>query len=294
MILWHGETDAERGFLTALKEMNYQVTATVIDVDRNLKRLKQILLLETNYENYDYIYTFGTKIALVVSEHVRNKVPLIFNAVSYPTKVGFVKENFNRNNANKEKNFSGVGISAPMSMQFENMQKILKVKHLAVLTNPKEQNCMGTLNMIEEIAPAFGIAFERFDVTSEEEILPILTKIKSDPIPFDATYVPSGSPFTENSKIIFNFGYEEKMTIVGEKEEMIRDGAFMGTVAKYAEGGKLSAKILDMHCRYQIAMAHIPIQYPEFYCIINQKIAEALGIHPDPKKINFQWFISQK
>jgi ABC-type uncharacterized transport system substrate-binding protein len=231
---------------------------------------------------------------LVVSEYVRNRVPLIFNAVSYPSKAGLVEEDDNRNSISSGKNFSGVGISAPMSMQFENMQKVLKVKHLAVLANPKEQNCLDTLSMIEEIAPSFGIAFERFDVTNGKEILSILTEIKSAPIPFDAIYVPSGSPFTENSKTIFNFGYEEKIAIVGEKEDMIRDGALMGTVAKYEEGGKLAAKILDIHCRYRIAMAHIPIQYPKFYCTINRKIAKALGIHPDSQKINFQWFIAQE
>ncbi|MDR0740963.1 MAG: hypothetical protein LBF34_04630, partial [Puniceicoccales bacterium] len=81
MILWHGETDAERGFLAELKAMGYQVTPTVINVDRNLKRLKQILFFEINYEDYDYIYTSGTLVALVTNEYVHNKIPVIFNAV---------------------------------------------------------------------------------------------------------------------------------------------------------------------------------------------------------------------
>jgi putative ABC transport system substrate-binding protein len=291
MILWHGETDAERGFLTELKAMGYQVTPTVINVDRNLKRLKQILLFEINYEDYDCIYTFGTRVALVTSEYVHNKIPIIFNAVSYPIKAGLEERGGNRNN---EGNFSGVGISAPMFIQFENMQKILKVKHLAVLVNPREQNCLNTLSMIEEVAPSFGINFECFDVTSGKEFLPALAKIKSAPIPFDAIYVPSGSPFTENSETIFKFGYEEKIAMIGEKEDMIRNGALMGTVAPYEQTGKLAAKIVDIHRRYRIAVAHIPIQYPEFYCIINQKVAEILGIHPDPKKINFHWFIPRE
>ncbi|MDR1906793.1 MAG: hypothetical protein LBQ03_01055 [Puniceicoccales bacterium] len=294
MLLWHGETDAERGFLEALKEMDYHVTPTVFNVDRSLKRLKQILYFEINYEDYDCIYTFGTRISLIVSEHVHNKVPIVFNAVSYPTKAGLVKDDTDRNTASNGRNFSGIGISAPMFVQLKNMQRILKVKHLAVLANPKEENCLDTLSMIEEIAPSFGITFKRFDITKAEEILPILTKIQSAPIPFDGIYVPSGSPFTENSEIIFNFGRTEKIAMVGEKEDMIRDGALMGTVAKYWEGGQLVAKILDMHRRYRISMAHIPIQYPEFYCIINRKIAEELGVHLDPEKINFKWFTARE
>jgi ABC-type uncharacterized transport system substrate-binding protein len=144
--------------------------------------------------------------------------------------------------------------------------------------------------MIEENAPSFGITFERFEVTDEKEILPTLTKIKSASTPFDAIYVPSGSPFTENSGTIFDFGCAEKIAMVGEKEDMIRSGALMGTVAKYKEGGRLAAQIVNMHRRYRIAMAHIPVQYPRSYCIINRKVAEALGFHLDPKNIDFQWF----
>ncbi|MDR0740165.1 MAG: hypothetical protein LBF34_00445, partial [Puniceicoccales bacterium] len=210
---------------------------------------------------------------------------------SHPIKAGLEEKSGNHNNGG---NFSGVGISAPMFMQFENMQKILKAKYLAALANPKEQNCLDTLSMIKEIAPSFGITFECFDVTNEGEILPTLMKIKSAPIPFDAIYVLSGSPFTENSETIFKFGCEEKIAMVGEKEGMIRNGALMGTVVPYEQAGKLAAKIVDIHRRYRIAMAHIPIQYPEFYCIINRKVAEIFGLHPDPKKINFQWFIPEE
>jgi putative ABC transport system substrate-binding protein len=294
MILWHGETDAERGFLAELREMGYSLTPTLIDVDRNLKYLKQILHYEINCEDYDYVYTFGTRVSLVVSECVRNRVPIIFNAVSYPTKAWLMEGDASHGDAGNGGNFSGVGTSAPMAIQLENMQKVLKVRRLAVLVNPREQNCLDTLAMIEENAPSFGIAFKCFEVTNKEELLPTLVKIKSASPRFDAIYVPSGSPFTENSGVIFDFGCKEKIAMVAEKEDMIRGGALMGTVSKYEEGGKLAAQILDMHRYYRIAMGHIPIQYPEFYCVINRKVAEILGFRPDPKKVNFQWVVASR
>jgi putative ABC transport system substrate-binding protein len=293
MILWHGETDAERGFLAKLREMGYSPTPTLIDVDRNLKYLKQILRFEVNCEDYDYVYTFGTRVSLVVSEYVRNRVPIIFNAVSYPTKAWFMENDVGYNYAGNRGNFSGVGTSAPMAMQLKNMQKVLKVRRLAVLVNPKEQNGLDTLSMIEENAPSFGIAFKCFEVIDKEQLLPTLIKIKSTLPCFDAVYVTSGSPFTENSEVIFDFGCTEKIAMIGEKEDMIRDGALMGTVSKYEEGGKLAAKIVDMNWYYRIAMGHIPMQYPEFYCVINRKVAEILGFRPDPKKIDFQWSVAR-
>jgi ABC-type uncharacterized transport system substrate-binding protein len=148
--------------------------------------------------------------------------------------------------------------------------------------------------VIEEIAPSFGIIFQCFDVTNEQEMLPALEKIKSTLPHFDAIYVPSGAPFTENSEIIFNFGRTKKIAMISEREDMIRDGALMGTVIRYEEGGELAAKILDMHHCYQIAMDHIPLQYSKFYCLINEEVAEALGVHPDARKINFLWVNGQK
>jgi ABC-type uncharacterized transport system substrate-binding protein len=157
-------------------------------------------------------------------------------------------------------------------MQFQNMQKNLKVKRLAILFNPREQNCLDTSVVIEEIAPLCGITFERFEATNKKEILSALAEITPTSTPFDAIYVPSGSPFTENSETTFGFGCTEKTAMVGENEDMIQNGAFMGTVAKYEESGKLAAQIVDIHRRYRIAMPHIPIQYPQFYCIINRKV----------------------
>ncbi|MDR0417995.1 MAG: hypothetical protein LBH08_00980 [Puniceicoccales bacterium] len=289
MVLWHGETDAERGFLAALKAMGYLVVLTVINADRDLKHLRQALHFEINCEDYDYIYTFGTRVSLIVSEYVNNKVPIVFNAVGYPAKSGLVEDDMGHNSINDGGNFSGVGVAAPMFMQLKNMQKVLKVTHLAVLVNPQEQNSLDTLSMIKDVTPSFGIIVERFDVTNEKEIFLALTKIQSASIPFDAIYIPSGSPFTENSKVISDFGCKEKIAMIGEKEGMICDGALMGTVAKYRECGQLAAEIVNIHRRYRIAMAHIPVQYPKFYCIINQEVTETLGVHPNPEKINFQW-----
>jgi ABC-type uncharacterized transport system substrate-binding protein len=288
MVLWRGETDAERGFLTGLRAMGYRLMPTVINVDRSLKRLRQILHFEINCEDYDYIYTSGTRVTLVVNEYVRNRVPIIFNDVGYPTEVGLANEERNRVSGG---NFSGVGTAASMSMQLENMQKILKVKRLAVLVNSKENFCLdtwNTWNMVAKTAPLLGIAVECFDATDRKEICSALEKIKS--VHFDAIYVPFGSPFTENSEIIFDFGRMEKVAIVVEEENMVRDGALMGTVAGCEESGKLAAQILHMHSRYQIAMCHIPIQCSKFHCIVNWEVVKALGICPNLKKINGQWF----
>ncbi|MDR1366328.1 MAG: hypothetical protein LBJ13_00225 [Puniceicoccales bacterium] len=292
MILWQGETDAERGFLDTLKAMGYLVTPTIIDVDRDLKRLRQTLHFEINFEDYDYIYTFGTRVSLVVNEYVNNKVPIIFNAVGYPAKSGLVNDDPGRN-INDGGNFSGVGTAAPMTIQLGNIQKIFKMQRLAFLVNPQEQNSLYTSDMIEDTTSQFGITSKHFNATNKEEIFLALAKIKSASSPFDALYVPSGSPFTENSKAIFDFGCAEKIAMICEKEDMICAGALMGTVAKCKEGGQLAAKIVDMNHRYRIAMAHIPIQYPKFYCIVNRETAEVFGVKPNPQKINFQWTNTQ-
>jgi ABC-type uncharacterized transport system substrate-binding protein len=271
MLLWRGETEAERGFLDELKHLGYQITLTTINIDHNLKRLKQILHNELSPQNYDYIYTFGTLVSLVASEWTKNITPLVFNAVSYPIHSGLIARGEGHNGGN----LSGIGISAPMDMQ---------IKNLAVLVNPAEQNSLDTCGILEELAKASLITVERFEVRDEEEILKVLEKIRSKKI-FDGIYVTSASLFMENSGSIFDFGREAKIPMIAEQIDMVKKGALLGTIASYESAGKTVAKIIDMNYINGIAMSNIPVQHSDFFCIVNRRTAEILGINLNTEEI---------
>ncbi|MDR1434821.1 MAG: ABC transporter substrate-binding protein [Puniceicoccales bacterium] len=278
LLLWRGKTAAEQGFLEELDALGYEAATTIINVEGNLKRLNQILHGEINFSDYDYVYTFGTLTSLVASGSFKNSIPIIFNAVSHPFRVGLVASTEN-NNGGK---LSGVCTSAPMEDQLKNIQTILPLKNLAVLVDPKEQNCLDGFDALEEAAKKQNITLLRFAINGEEEIQTALAKIGK----VDAIYVTSSSFFEENAKLIFDHGRSAKIPMVAEQMNMISNGALMGTAASYTSSGKVAAKILDINCKFKVPISAIPVQFPEFFCSINKNTAKILDIQISDAQAN--------
>lgn len=71
MVVWRGETDAEKGFVDELKALGYQPTITVYNAQQNQRTLALMVRkeLRNNIDQYDYIYTFGTTVTKVVKQH---------------------------------------------------------------------------------------------------------------------------------------------------------------------------------------------------------------------------------
>lgn len=85
MLLWRGETEAERGFKDRLQELGYAVQYTMLDAEQNHKRLGALLhQLTPQLDTFDYIYTFGTTVSRTTRVVLHDRVPQIFNVVTDP------------------------------------------------------------------------------------------------------------------------------------------------------------------------------------------------------------------
>ena len=75
MILWRGETEAEKGFQQGLKEFGYSVQYTVMNAGQDRTELGRLLREELNpkLNDFDYIYVFGTTVASATKSIVRTK-----------------------------------------------------------------------------------------------------------------------------------------------------------------------------------------------------------------------------
>src|SRR6266852_2417798 len=93
MILWRGETEAEKGFQQGLKEFGYSVQYTVMNAGQDRTELGRLLRenLKPKLETFDYVYVFGTTVTLATKSIVQDKVPVIFNIVADPVGAGIVK-----------------------------------------------------------------------------------------------------------------------------------------------------------------------------------------------------------
>ena len=92
MIVWRGETRAEKGFKDGLKELGFTVKYRIFDASQDTKKLGEILSkLKPKFNEFDYIYTFGTTVSRRTRVILKDQVPQIFNVVTDPVGAGIVQ-----------------------------------------------------------------------------------------------------------------------------------------------------------------------------------------------------------
>ena len=93
MVLWRGETEAEKGFRDGLKQQGDAVDYVVMNANQDRNELGRLLRedLRPKLESFDYVYTYGTTVTLAAKTIVQDKVPVVFNIVADPVGAGLVK-----------------------------------------------------------------------------------------------------------------------------------------------------------------------------------------------------------
>src|SRR5215475_6697727 len=177
MVLWRGETEAEKGFQQGLKEFGYSVQYTVMNAGQDRTELGRLLREEVNpkLNNFDYIYVFGTTVASTTKTIVQDRVPEIFNTVADPVGAGLMQSAESSGG-----NIAGVTNEIPLALQMETALKIVPFRRLGPLFNPREKNSMLVRDKISEVAGKFR--FELIDLRSppaEDMLLENLQKLKN-------------------------------------------------------------------------------------------------------------------
>jgi ABC-type uncharacterized transport system substrate-binding protein len=200
MVLWRGETEAEKGFQQGLKEFGYSVQYTVMNAGQDRTELGRLLRenLEPKLETFDYVYVFGTTVASATRSIVQDRVPQIFNIVADPVGAGIVQSLDSSGG-----NIAGVTNEIPLSLQLQTALKIIPSKRLGLLFNPREKNSMLVRDKISEIGGK--LRFEIIDLRSppaQDMLQENLQKLKDRSVVVDAVYLPPDSFLVSNAKLI--------------------------------------------------------------------------------------------
>lgn len=242
MILWRGETQAETGFKDGLKELNYSAEYVVKDAGQDIKKLGVLLSeLKSEFNEFDYIYTFGTTVSRRTRVIVNDKVPQIFNVVTDPVEAGIV-----RNTKSSGGNISGVSDAIPISLQIKTALKVFKFNKLGIFFNPREKNTMIIRKELYNVAKDYN--FEVIDLRIpplQNKLRENLQKLIDGSILVDAVYLPSDSFLVSNAKLIGSQLRAAKIKSIGEIMSFIENGVLMGVVVDYYELGRTAAKIVD-------------------------------------------------
>lgn len=255
MVLWRGETDAERGFRVGLAHHGYNVAFDTYDAKQDKKQLGAILRQQINISQYDYIYTFGTTVSLQTKSYLNGRVPQIFNIVADPLGAGLVKSLKSSGG-----NLCGVKSGVPLRLQIENAHRIIGFKRLGYIFNPREKNSNVTLDAL--LAIARDLNFQVVKLRSppvQDRLMSNLERILTGSERVDAVYLPSDSYIVSNADAIASLLLRAGIPAVGAIKKYISAGALMGSVADYSDLGRLAAGIVHLHQKGN-RLENIPIQ----------------------------------
>jgi putative tryptophan/tyrosine transport system substrate-binding protein len=276
MVLWRGETEAEKGFQQGLKESGYSVQYTVMNAGQDRTELGRLLREEVNpkLNNFDYLYLYGTTVASAAKSIVPDKVPQIFNIVADPVGAGLVQSTESSGG-----NIAGVTNEIPLPLQMQTALKIVPFKRLGLLFNPREKNSMLVRDKISELASKLRL--ELVDLRSppaEDMLRENLQKLKNRSVVVDAIYLPPDSFLVSNAELIGSELRAAKIKSIASLATFIEKGALMGVVPDYYELGKAAAMIVHRH-QQGTKLKDMPVQAAKKpHLMINKTTSKALNI----------------
>lgn len=276
MILWRGETPAERGLKEGLKELGYSVEYVTYDVDQDKERLAEVLRNQIlpNVGEFDYVYCFGTTVTKMAKSLLQDKVPLFFNGVTAPVEAELIDSTKVPGG-----NISGVTNAIDVDQQMGQARKLVPFKKLGVMFNPREKNSMLRAEEVSTLCGKMDFQVVELNVSPERHQLErTLQRLLSKEIDVDAVFIVSDSYLISEAKLIGDKLREAKIPALAAQKESIEGGALLGFVPDYIDLGKMAAQIVDQNQKGR-KMGEIPIaasSNPKL--VINKKTCDLLGI----------------
>lgn len=296
VFLWRGETDAERSFYQKLRELGYRVSYDVFDVHQSLKEVFQILDHQFDAKQYQYVYAFGSQLALILKRHLRNEVPLLFNAVSFPEESGLVvglrqtRENASGFTASMLNitggNTSGIRVVSDVRVQLEYVRTLFPFERLCVWINPQDLGSVESLKQLEGLAAEFQFQVFGYRIPNEDALWNAARLLGEGhfPIKCDAIWIPSASLFVKNAKALGKMFRKAQVPAITEALAVVEEGALIAVAPDHSQTGIRLAEMLDQHRRGR-DLQFIPVKYPEPQVCINKNALRqfALSIADKPK-----------
>ena len=282
MVLWRGETPAEKGFKDGLKKLGYKPEFTVVNADQNrsTRRSRLEKTIMPRLDSFDYVYSFGTTASKMTKALIRDRVPQLFNIVTDPVKAGIV-----RSMSEPGGNVGGASQVVPLSAQIQAAMKLFRIRKLGLLFNPREKNAMIQREQIMRMAETHR--FEVVDLRSPPALDMLernLQRLADMSVKVDAVYLPFDSFLISKAKLIAFSGSklrEARIRSIGATKTYISGGALMGFVPDYHKLGEAVAGILHRHRKGE-KLERIPVQ--QIYrtqaptLVVNATTRAALGL----------------
>lgn len=272
MVLWRGETEAEKGFRERLAAApDYEAVITVFDANQNKEELQRILG-RLDPKRFRLVYTFGT---IVTQEALRqdSALPVIFNIVQRPVEAGVAATM-----ARPGGRATGASNLVPMESAFRTLGTVMTIRKLGFVYSSHDPAPRFQLTDIRQQERRFGFQTLAFPIAGKEEIAATLKKV-IDARP-DAVIFPSDSFVKANADQIISVLNRHRIPSIVVIPEMVKEnGALLSLGPDYRTLGRLAAEnalqVLQGH-----APANLPVRtVPHLSLLIHLATADRLGIN---------------
>ena len=296
MILFRGETEAEKGFADYLSKRGIAFELIIRDVAQDLKKIPA-LIEEARALQVDLIYTWGTSVTLAVvgkqaavdaGKHVTD-IPVVFTIVASPEGSGLI-----RSRRSSERNLTGASHVVPLQLQLEAIRAYRPFKRMATIYNPLEPNSLQVINELRGASIKDHFQLHELQIPTGKtglamaSSLPQLLAEVSRQSP-DFLYLGPDSFIGANCNQITQLALQYRIPVFSATEVALREGkALFGLVSRYAAVGRLTARMAEQILLQKLLPAQIPVEtLTRFSYIVNMTIAAELDLYPPLKVINF-------
>jgi putative ABC transport system substrate-binding protein len=226
----------------------------------------------------DVLIAIGTS-AAQAAQHATTTIPIVFMGVADPVGSGVVASL-----ARPGANVTGLALLPTLEMSGKRLQLLTEavpqVSRVAVLWNPAHPVHPAMLSVIEQAAPALGVALHALAVRDPAELERAFRTIIDAQA--NGLYVPGDPMLDLQQSRIAQFALEHRLPAISQWRQFGRLGGLMSYGPDLSDTDRRTAALADKILR-GAKPADLPIEQPiKFELVINLKTAKALGITMPP------------
>lgn len=302
MVLFRGETEAEKGFVKYFEEHKIPVEIIVRDCENDKNKIPEFVK-EIRQIRPDLIYAFGTTVAQEIAgttnkvdpaKHITD-IPIIFNIVADPVGGKLVEKL-----ESSGRNVTGVSHIVPLNTQIKALRSVKDFTRLGILYNPAESNAVAAVKQLEKLAKE-----EKFVLVPAPIKLGADGKPDADSIPSvidslaaqqpGVIYLPSDSFVISKADEIGRLINDRKIPSFSATEAPIRkSGVFMGLVSPYYIVGKFAGYKAEQILLEGKKAKDLPIEtLKRFSFLVNMHTANKIGVYPPLNVLKFAEVIKE-
>ncbi|MBP2293747.1 ABC transporter substrate binding protein [Azospirillum rugosum] len=277
MVLWKGQTEAEKAFKARLAELGVSVTYKEVNADQDRAKLANELRAiegDISKKAFNGVYSYGTVATQVTTGFTLDATPVVFNIVFDPVAAKLVKS--------KDQpgvNVTGVTNGVPIATQFDAFTKLKPIKKLLVIFNAREPNS----NFIEKEVAAWaeknGVAMVSRRVAPDNNSLAeVLDEVASGKIEVDTTYSGADNYLASVAKEI-NAKIGNNVTLYGGTQTYVWAGWLAAYTPQVADMGIAAAEQMAKVLKGESA-ATLPVVLPQPKLFVSKSAAARQSVTP--------------